>query len=90
MKFVTKKLDSNGETLYKVTLSPFFVMIIYMMHLLKFFKEVKVELSHVVWPERSQVFKVALVIGITVAVLGLFFLLVDSVVYRLVRLFINA
>ncbi len=53
---------------------------------MKFFQEVKVELKKVVWPSNRETgVIVALVLGV-VAVAGLFFLVVDSLVYKFVQL----
>jgi len=54
--------------------------------LFSFFQEVKVEASKVVWPlPKETAMIVALVLGV-VAISGLFFLMVDSLVYKFVQL----
>lgn len=56
------------------------------MKFLSFFQEVRVEASKVVWPVPKETATiVALVLGV-VAIAALFFLMIDSLVYKFVQL----
>lgn len=56
---------------------------------MKFFQEVKVELKKVVWPSRKETGTIVALVLAVVAISGLFFLLVDSLVYKIVQLFLG-
>jgi preprotein translocase subunit SecE len=55
----------------------------------QFFHDVRSEMSKVVWPSRQDVISTTLVVTITVAFFGLFFLLTDSTFSYLETLVLN-
>lgn len=52
----------------------------------QFLHEVRVELRHVTWPTRSDVWSTTVVVLITVAFFGLYFFLLDSGIARIVNM----
>lgn len=55
------------------------------MKALTFFKEVKSETKKVTWPSRKETMMTVGLVVFTAFFMGLFFLLVDSVIYRVVQ-----
>ena len=55
-----------------------------------FFKEVKSEASKVVWPDRAVAVRMLFVVCITVFIVSLIFLGVDSLMYRVIMLLLGA
>lgn len=55
------------------------------MHALKFIKEVKIEVSKVVWPSLKEVSVMTAFISVVVMIAGVVFLLIDSVSYKLIN-----
>lgn len=51
-----------------------------MMDIAKFMREVRQEVSKVVWPTRREVVAMSIVVLIFVTIIALFFLLVDSII----------
>ena len=55
------------------------------MQLTRFAKEVKVEASRIAWPSQKETLMAAAMVFVFAALFGLFFLLVDAIVYRLIN-----
>ncbi|MGB6838926.1 MAG: preprotein translocase subunit SecE [Microgenomates group bacterium] len=56
--------------------------------LIKFFKEVKIELSRVTWPKKDQVIKLTLIIFIICGAIGLYVGILDFSFTKLLELLI--
>jgi preprotein translocase subunit SecE len=56
---------------------------------LEFFREVKVEFNKVFWPQKQEVLSSSIVVIIASVIAGVFFLLVDSIIYKLIQLFLG-
>lgn len=56
------------------------------MKLLNFYKEVKAEALRIVWPARKDTTIAVGLVFAMVVVFGVFFLLIDTVLYKLVKL----
>jgi preprotein translocase subunit SecE len=50
-----------------------------------FYKEVKIEALKITWPSRKEALVSMGLVAATVAVSGLFFLLVDAILFRIVK-----
>ncbi|MCE2992571.1 MAG: preprotein translocase subunit SecE [Candidatus Jidaibacter sp.] len=60
-----------------------------MVNIVNFYKEVKSEVLRVVWPTRKEtMLALALVLGMVV-IAGLFFLLVDSLLFKFIKLILG-
>jgi len=51
----------------------------------EFIKEVRVETNKVVWPTRKDTFSACALVLFMATLAGLFFLLVDSIVYKVIQ-----
>ena len=56
-----------------------------MVRIVDFTKEVKVEATRITWPNQKETAMAAIMVFVFAALFGLFFLLVDAVVYRLIN-----
>ncbi len=52
---------------------------------LEFFKEVKAEALRVVWPSRREALMAMALVVVVSGLCGLFFLLVDSIIYKIIH-----
>jgi preprotein translocase subunit SecE len=55
------------------------------MEIAKFYKEVKVEATRISWPSRKETMTAAGLVFVLATVAGLFFLLVDAAVYKMIH-----
>ena len=55
----------------------------------KFFKEVKQEVSKIVWPTRKETLITTAMVFVMVLIFSLFFLLVDNIISWLIRLILG-
>ncbi len=55
------------------------------MEIARFYKEVKSEIGRISWPSRKETMTASGLVFVLAAVAGLFFLLVDAVVYRVIH-----
>ena len=55
------------------------------MKLLNYIKEVRMEGGRVVWPEKKEIWTSVLLVLVMVAIFGLFFLLVDTLMFKIVK-----
>jgi len=53
--------------------------------LLNYIKEVRMEGGRVVWPEKKEIWTSVLLVLVMVAIFGLFFLLVDTLMFKIVK-----
>ncbi|WP_410519903.1 preprotein translocase subunit SecE [Candidatus Lariskella endosymbiont of Epinotia ramella] len=60
-----------------------------MASLITFFKEVSAEARKVVWPSSRELYVTVLFVIFVAFIAGLVFFLVDSALYRIVKLFLN-
>lgn len=56
---------------------------------LKFLREVKLEMEKTTWPSRKEVGVVVLTVGVVVTIASLFFLLADYLIYNTIDFFLN-
>jgi preprotein translocase subunit SecE len=54
-----------------------------------FLREVKVEANKVVWPDRKEVMQTWMFVIVAAVVAAVFFLLVDSLVYKLIKFLLD-
>jgi preprotein translocase subunit SecE len=54
-----------------------------------FLREVKVEANKVVWPDRKEVMQTWMFVVVAAVVAAVFFLLVDSLVYKLIKFLLD-
>ncbi|RZI46722.1 preprotein translocase subunit SecE [Rickettsiales endosymbiont of Peranema trichophorum] len=59
------------------------------MRLVAFIKEVKAEALKIVWPSRKETMFASILVILVTVLVGLFFLLVDSLVHKLIRLILG-
>lgn len=55
------------------------------MEIVKFYKEVKAETARVAWPSRKETLTASALVFVLAAIAGVFFLLIDAVIYRIIH-----
>ncbi len=55
------------------------------MEIAKFYKEVKVETAKIAWPSKKETLTASTLVFVLAAVAGLFFLLADAVIYKVIH-----
>jgi preprotein translocase subunit SecE len=59
------------------------------MDIAKFYKEVKTEALRITWPNKKETLSAAALVVFLATLAGLFFLLVDSVIYKVIQFFLG-
>lgn len=59
------------------------------MKALEFFREVKIEFNKVFWPEKQEALSSSVIVIIASVVAGVLFLLIDSIIYKVIQLFLG-